>query len=261
MSHEAEYHDNMVTMLELIWGDGYMAPGGPGNVAKLLEGTDPGGKLILDIGSGLGGPALEMVRTHGAQVVGIDLEAPLIRLASRAAREAGLQEHCMFQQVAPGPLPFPDASFDIVVSSGAVTQTEDKESIFAEIQRVLRPGGFFTCYEWMSSGEKPSDELRYWIELEGLTYAFQTLEDYGRQLDAAGFVQVRTKDASDWYRAEARREYELIQGELYERMVELLGQSDADHFVKDWRAMVVVCDSGEMRQGYCRGQKPATVDI
>jgi hypothetical protein len=40
-------------------------------------------------------------------------------------------------------------------------------------------------------------------------------------------------------------------------MVELLGQSDADHFVEDWRAMVVVIDKGEMRQGYSRGRRAA----
>jgi phosphoethanolamine N-methyltransferase len=62
----------MVRMLELIWGEGYMAPGGPGNVTKLLEGTNPAGKRILDIGCGIGGPAREMVITHGANVVGID---------------------------------------------------------------------------------------------------------------------------------------------------------------------------------------------
>ena len=76
MAHDNEYHDNMVTMLELIWGKGYMAPGGAGNVAKLLHGTTPQGKRILDIGCGLGGPAFEMARTHGARVTGIDLEAP-----------------------------------------------------------------------------------------------------------------------------------------------------------------------------------------
>jgi phosphoethanolamine N-methyltransferase len=247
----------MVRMLELIWGEGYMAPGGPGNVSKLLEGTDPGGKLILDIGCGIGGPALEMVRSHGAQVVGIDLEAPLVRRASRSARESGLQEHCTFKCVEPGPLQFPDATFDIVVSSGAVTQTEDKASMFAEILRVLRPGGYFSCYEWMTSGAKPSDDLRYWIELEGLTYAFRTLDDYRQLLETAGFHDVQTIDASAWYQAEASREYNLLKGELYEPMAELLGQSDADHFVEDWRAMVVVCNSGEMRQGYCRGRRPA----
>ena len=74
MTHEDEYHDNIVTMLELVWGQGYMAPGGPGNVAKMLNGIETHGKRILDIGCGIGGPAFEMARTHGANVVGIDLE-------------------------------------------------------------------------------------------------------------------------------------------------------------------------------------------
>ncbi|MDJ0794235.1 MAG: methyltransferase domain-containing protein [Woeseiaceae bacterium] len=255
MSHEAEYHDNMVTMLELIWGKGYMAPGGTGNVAKLLDGTDPGGKLILDIGCGIGGPAMDMVRLHGAHVVGIDLEASLVDRAKADAREAGLHEHCQFLHVQPGPLPFADESYDIVVSSGAVTQTPDKPSFFAEILRVLRPGGHFRCYEWMRSEHEYSDDMLYWFKLEELTYDMQTLEQYGAFLRDAGFDEVSTADASHWYRTEVRREYELIQGELYPRMVELLGQKDADHFVENWRAGVIVCESGEMRQGYCGGRK------
>ena len=257
MSHEAEYSDNMVKLLELIWGEGYMAPGGPGNVRKLLEGAETAGKQILDIGCGLGGPAMEMARTHGATVTGIDLEAPLIDRASAYARSAGLQKRCTFRCVTPGPLTFADESFDIVISSGAITQTDDKASMFGEILRVLRPGGHFACYEWMSSGADLSDDMRYWIKLEELTYAFQTLDDYHQLLDAAGFEDVRTEDASDWYRNEAQREYELLRGDLYETAVELIGQTDADHFVEDWRAMVVVCQSGEMRQGYCRGRRPA----
>ena len=256
MSHEAEYYDNMVKLLELVWGEGYMAPGGSGNVAKLLEGTAAKGKQILDIGCGLGGPALEMARTHGATVTGIDLEAPLIEKARAYASTAGLQDQCTFLCVDPGPLTFEDASFDIVISSGAITQTDDKASIFAEILRVLRPGGHFSCYEWMSSGAELSDAMRYWMKLEELTYAFQTLDGYRQLLEEAGFDQVRADDASDWYRQEAQREYELMSGDLYEPMVELIGQSDADHFVEDWRAMVIVCQSGEMRQGYCRGRRP-----
>lgn len=258
MTHEAEYHDKIVALLELVWGKGYMAPGGTGNVARLLDGTEPRGKQVLDIGCGIGGPAMDMVRLHGAQVVGIDLEAPLIDRAQSSAREAGLHEHCRFQLVTPGPLPFADSDFDIVVSSGAVTQTPDKAALFAEIRRVLRPGGHFRCYEWMGDGREPTDELRYWIELEGLTYEFQTLDDYELQLREAGFEAVETIDASDWYRAEAHRELEWMRGALNAQMVELLGREDADYFIEDWRAMTVVIDSGEMRQGYCRGQRPAT---
>ncbi|MDJ0709081.1 MAG: methyltransferase domain-containing protein [Woeseiaceae bacterium] len=257
MSHQTEYHDNMVTMLELIWGRGYMAPGGRGNVARLLDGTEPAGKLILDIGCGIGGPAMDMVRLHGAQVVGVDLEAPLIERAKAEAREAGLHEHCQFLHVQPGGLPFADASFDIVTSSGAVTQTPDKPALFAEVRRVLRPGGHFRCYEWMRSEREYSEDMLYWFKLEELTYDMQTLEQYGALLSAAGFESVATTDASAWYRREVRREYDLIRGKLYGRMVELLGQRDADHFVENWRAGVIVCESGEMRQGYCAGRKSA----
>ena len=80
---------------------------------------------------------------------------------------------------------------------------------------------------------------------------------YEAKFTKAGFVDVTVTDATDWYRAEARREYDLVKGELFPRMVELLGQSDADHFVENWRAIVVVIDKGEMRQGYCRGRRPA----
>jgi len=256
VGHENEYHDNMVTMLELIWGEGYMAPGGPGNVAKLLDGTHPRGKRILDIGCGIGGPALEMARTHDAEVVGIDLEQPLIDRARAAADRCGVAGQCSFLTVEIGPLPFDNASFDIVVASGALTQINDKASLLDEAHRVLRPGGHMTCYEWMKSDAELSDDMRYWFKLEELTYEMETLAQFGRHFENAGFVDVRTTDASDWYREEARREYELIKGSLYDKMVELLGSDDAKHFVEDWRAMVVVCDSGEMRQGYCRGRRP-----
>ena len=256
MTHEDEYHENMVTMLELVWGEGYMAPGGPGNVAKLLDGIDTQGKRILDIGCGIGGPAFEMANTYGADVVGIDLEAPLIDRANGYAESRGLQDRCTFQTVEAGPLPFDDQSFDVVVSSGAFTQIEDKAGILGESLRVLRPGGYLSCYDWLTSDRELSDDMHYWLKMEGLTFALETLHGYKAQFTDAGFVDVAAEDATDWYRAEARREYELVKGELYPRMVELLGQSDADHFVEDWRAMVVIIDKGEMRQGYCRGRRP-----
>jgi hypothetical protein len=98
--------------------------------------------------------------------------------------------------------------------------------------------------------------MKHWIELEGLTYAFETLSRFGELLREAGFDEVETIDATDWYRAEARREYECLRGELYEELVALIGRKDADYYVADWRAMVGVIDSGEMRQGYCRAIRP-----
>jgi phosphoethanolamine N-methyltransferase len=257
MTHKDEYHDNLVTMLELIWGKGYMAPGGPGNVAKLLAGIDTDGKRILDIGCGIGGPAFEMARNHGAEVVGIDLEAPLVKRATQAAADLGLGDRCTFHTVVAGPLPFASAEFDIVTSSGAFTQIEDKTAILGESYRVLKPGGHLSCYDWLKPEGDYSQDMHYWFKLEGLTYALDTLQSYRDHLVHAGFVDVSIQDATAWYRAKARHEYELMKGDLYPRMVELLGKGDADYFVENWRAMVVVIDKGEMRQGYCRGRRPS----
>jgi len=258
MEHDNEYHDNMVRLLELIWGEGYMAPGGPGNVAKMLEGLEPAGKRILDIGSGIGGPALEMASAHGASVVGIDLEAPLVERARADAANRGLADRCQFRQVEIGPLPFGADEFDIVTSAGALTQTEDKRALLGDVLRVLRPGGWFSAYDWMKIDGEYSDDMRYWFEMEGLTYAMLTLEQQAALLRDTGFIDVAAKDATDWYRREARREYDLLRGELKPAMIELIGADDAEHFIENWRAMVVVIDNGEMRQAYCRGQKPAT---
>lgn len=256
MTHENEYHYNMVTMLELIWGKGFMAPGGSGNVTKMLHGLETSGKRILDIGCGIGGPAFEMAKMYGASVVGIDLEAPLIARATKAADDEDLGGRCVFKTATPGPLSFEGDSFDIVTSSGAITQTPDKAGLFGEILRVLRPGGYLSSYEWMTSGDEYSEDMHYWFKMEGLTYSLKTLEGYREIFSSAGFFDIAAEDATGWYRKEARREYEMLKDSLFSRMVELLGQEDADHFLENWRAMVVVIENGEMRQGYCRGRKP-----
>jgi len=256
MTHENEYPENVVAFLELIWGEGYMSPGGSGNVKKILRGLETSDKRILDIGCGIGGPAFEMVKTHGATVVGIDIEAPLVARANKDAEDKGVSDRCIFKTVTPGPLPFEDESFDIVTSCGAITQTTDKAGLLSEALRVLRLGGCLSAYEWMTSGDEFSEDMHYWFKLEGLTYEMETLDGYREIFSSAGFVDIAAEDATDWYREEARREYKMIQTDLYVQAEELLGREDADHFLENWRAAVVVIDNGEMRQGYCRGRKP-----
>ncbi len=88
MDHQNEYGDSMVAMLELVWGEGFMAPGGEGNVAKMVEGLELEGRRVLDIGCGLGGPACILAGKYGAHVVGTDLEPPLIVRPGRELRRS-----------------------------------------------------------------------------------------------------------------------------------------------------------------------------
>jgi phosphoethanolamine N-methyltransferase len=256
MANESEYHDAMVAFLQMIWGDGFMVPGGEGNVANLIEGLDVRDKRVLDIGCGLGGPACLLAGKYGAVVVGTDLEAHLVELSRNRAEKLDLAARTEFLVVEPGPLTFPDESFDVVMSSGAFAQIENKREIFTECLRVLKPGGAFTCYDWMKCEGAYSEDMLYWFKKEGLTYAMETPEGHRELLREVGFSNVETSDRSDWFRRKVQEEYEFIQSELYPQMVEAIGQKDAVHFVENWRAMVVVCDKREMLQVYSRAHKP-----
>lgn len=255
MEHVDEYDESLIAVLNLIWGEGFMAPGGEGNVDKLVEGLELQGKRVLDIGCGLGKPTCILAEKYGAYVVGTDLESHLIDRSKQRAIELGLTKQTDFRVVEPGPLNFADDSFDVIVSSGAFTQIDDKLSMYKECLRVLKPGGVLSCYDWMKSEGEYSQEMLYWFEVEGLTYAMETKEEHRQLLLASGFETVTISDRSPWFKKKVKQELEQLKTEHFPEIVNLIGRQEAEHFIEDWRMTVVVCDKGEMLQVYSRATK------
>ena len=84
-----EYDDDAIRFLEALWGDGYLSPGGPDEVDRVLEGLSLKGKSVLDIGCGSGGITLHLVEKHGAgHATGFDVELPVVEAARRRADKA-----------------------------------------------------------------------------------------------------------------------------------------------------------------------------
>jgi arsenite methyltransferase len=100
------------------------------------------GERVLDLGSGAGTDSLIAAQMIGPQgwVTGIDMTLPMLDKARAAAAEMGVA-NIEFVEGEAEHLPFPDESFDVVISNGVIDLIPDKDAVFAELYRVLRPGG------------------------------------------------------------------------------------------------------------------------
>ncbi|SFP27562.1 Ubiquinone/menaquinone biosynthesis C-methylase UbiE [Mesorhizobium sp. NFR06] len=211
-----EYDDTAIRFLEALWGEGYLSPGGPDEVDRVVEGLSLKGKTILDIGCGAGGITLHLVARHGAaRAIGFDVEKPVIETARRGAIRQGLEGGVSFVQAPPGPLPFPAASFDVVFSKDALLHVPNKDALFAEILRVLKPGGVFAASNWMISHDgEPSPEMKAYVAAEGLSFAMASPERYAEAMRRAGFADITVRDRNPWYREVARDELALLKTAL-----------------------------------------------
>lgn len=100
------------------------------------------GAAVLDLGCGAGTDLLiaaQMVGPEG-RVVGVDMTASMLDRARQSAAEMGLGNVELHESLIES-LPLEDASVDVVISNGVIDLVPDKEAVFAEIDRVLRPGG------------------------------------------------------------------------------------------------------------------------
>lgn len=116
------------------------------------------GERVVDLGSGSGMDAFYAASLVGptGRVSGVDFTAEQLAKARRLADEAGLT-HVEFLEGRIEKLPLPDASADCVISNGVINLCPDKEAVFREIYRVLRPGGHIQIADIVVSREVPPD--------------------------------------------------------------------------------------------------------
>jgi phosphoethanolamine N-methyltransferase len=254
-AHE-EYGDRMLKLLQIMWGEGFLSPGGPEAVCAVVAGLDLKGKTVLDIGCGLGGLDEVLAGEFGAQVTGIDVSKQIVELGRERIAKSPDADRIEIRLVEPGPLPFETASFDVVFGKDSWLHISDKKSFFAEVFRVLKPGGIVTCGDWMKSPGPYSEDMLYFFKMEGLTYNLVTLAEYGEIVHGAGFTDVALKDIAELYRADARQELARMKGPLHDLLTRELGEA-RDFFIEDWRSLTVVLDKGELRPARMRAVKPA----
>lgn len=252
--HHNEYDESFVAGLEWMWGEGFLSPGGPAEVAEILKGVDLTGKHVLDIGCGIGGIDVLFVKEHGAaHVTGIDVAASLIERANETALRAGIADQVTFELVSPGLLPFPDRTFDVVFSKDVMIHIPDKKSIYQEIFRVLKVGGQLAFSDWFGSDELASTpEFEQWLVIVELSFRMAGIETAAAQLQQVGFSNIEMNDRNAWYRQYILQELATLKGTDYDRLVAEQGQAFAKKRLKSSNMKKVVIDQGLLRPGHIR---------
>ena len=252
-----EYDDNLMALLEAVWGEGFMSPGGIDEVDRYLDGISLTGLMVLDIGCGLGGIDIHLVKQHqAARVTGIDIDEALIDRSTGLARKYDVTALTEFICVEPGPLPFASTSFGIVTSKDSIIHIPNKRELAAEIYRVLEPGGWFVASDWLAGyDDEPSDEMRAYLVAEGLDFGLATAEAYQLALELAGFDQIDLIDRNHWYRQQARLERDRLGGKLYDELSASLGTDFLDHQIDVWDKMIIALDQGQLRPTHLRANK------
>ena len=259
MSKDAQYPEHFVKRLEIVWGEGFLSPGGPEEVREIVDGIDLGGKSLLDIGCGLGGPSIFLAREMGvARIVAIDVEPSLLQQGTEYADHAGLANKIEFRLVEPVPLPFARDSFDVVFSKDALIHIADKQAIYRETLRVLRQGGVFLASDWLGGyNTNTSPEWKRFRELGHLNFTMATAAETHAVMTAAGFENVSTRDRNAWYAQVSRFDLDQVKGPMRDRLIDAAGEEIYLHWLKVRQAHVDAVSVGALRPTHLRGFKPA----
>ena len=168
------------------------------------------GMVALDVGCGVGGPAREIAKFTGANIVGLNNNDYQIERATAYAEKEGLASQLRYVKCDFMQMTFADNTFDAVYAIEATVHAPSLEGIYAEIFRVLKPGGVFGVYEWLMTENYDNSnphhrEIRLGIEQgDGIS----NMEKISVALDAikaAGFELELHEDLADrgdelpWY--------------------------------------------------------------
>lgn len=204
------YYDLVTDFYEYGWGRSFhFAPRAlhesfPASLARQehymahMLGLRPG-MVAADLGCGVGGPLCEIIRFSGAKIVGINNNAYQLARARKLTEEAGFSHlveflECDFMQVET-----PDASFDAVFAIETTCHAPTRKDLFAEVFRLLKPGGRFGSYEYCITDRYNAQDPRHRrviadMMVGGALQELPSLHQVDDALRNVGFELLETRD-------------------------------------------------------------------
>lgn len=166
------------------------------------------GSHVLDIGSGLGGPARTVAQTIGCRVTGVDLTPAFCEAATVLSGWLRLGDRVSFQVGDATKLPFSDGHFDAAMNIHVAMNIREKDKLYSEARRVLKRGARFAVYDVLQGEGGPIHYPVPWARDASISF-LATPDQMQSMLTAAGFsikqADDSTEEGQEWFQAVAAR--------------------------------------------------------
>jgi sarcosine/dimethylglycine N-methyltransferase len=150
---------------------------------------------VLDIGSGVGGPARFLAATYGCRVTGVDLSEPFVDAARYLTERTGQSGQVSFQTASAMALPSDDDRFDVVLLQHVAMNIPDRARLYGEIRRVLKSGGRFATFDIVLNGGEPHFPLP-WARTPATSFLL-TVAATRAAIEPAGFRTLAWQDDTE----------------------------------------------------------------
>jgi sarcosine/dimethylglycine N-methyltransferase len=150
---------------------------------------------VLDVGSGVGGPARFLAATCGCQVTGVDLSEPFVDAARYLTERTGQNGRVSFETASALELPFDDGHFEVVLLQHVAMNISDRARLYREIRRVLKLSGRFAIYDVVLSSGDPHYPVP-WARTPATSFLL-TAAATREAIEPAGFRTLAWQDDSE----------------------------------------------------------------
>jgi len=249
---ENQYTRQNILRYERIFGLTYVSTGGKTTTREFCNKLDlTDGESVLDVGCGIGGSAFYMAKTYNVHVHAVDLSSNMISIALEKQLKELTTNKVYFEISDITKQNYPAESFDVIYSRDTILHIENKEILFSNFMKWLKPGGRLLVSDYCQGSRDNSREFRDYVT--NRRYFLSTIEEYGQLLNTVGFSNVRCEDHTSQFVNILREE--LAEFSRDETFLKEFSQVDFDAIVDGWNAKIRHCLGGDQKWGLFTASK------